>query len=74
MKYKCLETFSLPEYSEYDDGVETEREITVPAGSIWEGEKPVREIEQEVVLAHKNGWRLDIARELLDLMFEVVAE
>ncbi|MGG5304751.1 hypothetical protein IGK16_002373 [Enterococcus pernyi] len=50
MKYKCLETFSLPEYPEYDDGVETEREITVPAGSIWEGEKPVREIEQELLL------------------------
>ena len=72
MKYKCLETFSLPEYPEYDDGVETEREITVPAGSIWKGEKPVREIEQEVVLTHKNGWRLDIARELLDLMLSLI--
>lgn len=69
MKYKCLETFSLPKY---DDEVETERELIVPAGSIWESEKPVKEMDQEVVITHKNGWRLEISRELSNLMFEVV--
>ncbi|MDU0318979.1 hypothetical protein RW092_06730 [Paenibacillus sp. 3LSP] len=68
MKYKCLETFSLPKY---DDEVETERELIVPAGSIWESEKPVREMDQEVVITHKNGWWLEISRELFNLMFEV---
>lgn len=68
MKYKCLETFSLPKY---DDEVETEVELIVPVGSIWESEKPVREMDQEVVITSKNGWWLEISRELFNLMFEV---
>ena len=68
MKYKCLETFSLPKH---DDEVETERELIVPAGSIWESEKPIKEMDQEVVITHKNSWRLEISRELFNLMFEV---
>lgn len=67
MKYKCLETFSLPEY---DDGVETEREVDVLKGSIWESEEDIEDNDTEVELAHESGAWLEISRELFDLMFE----
>lgn len=67
MKYKCLETFSLPEY---DDGVETERVVDVLKGSIWESEEDIEDDDTEVELSHESGAWLEISRELFDLMFE----
>lgn len=67
MKYKCSETFSLPEC---DDGVETEREVDVLKGSIWESEEDIEDNDTEVELAHESGAWLEISRELFDLMFE----
>lgn len=69
MRYKCLETFSLPES---DDGIETDREVDVLKGSIWESEEDIQDNDTEVELTHESGAWLDISRELFDLMFEEV--
>ncbi|MBO1138023.1 hypothetical protein [Enterococcus faecalis] len=69
MKYKCLETFSVPEWDEFEN-CEEGREFIVHEGSIWKADKPIAKNNQEVFLS-SDGSTLNIAKELFDLMFEV---
>lgn len=68
MKYKCLETFSVPEWDEFEN-CEEGREFIVHEGSIWKSDKPIAKNDQEVFLS-SDGSTLNIAKELFDLMFE----
>lgn len=68
MKYKCLETFSVPEWDEFEN-CEEGREFIVHEGSIWKSDKPIANNDQEVFLV-SDGGRLNIAKDLFDLMFE----
>lgn len=68
MKYKCLETFSVPEWDEFEN-CEEDREFIVHEGSIWKSDKPIAKDDQEVFLS-SDGSTLNIAKELFDLMFE----
>lgn len=69
MKYKCLETFSVPELDDLEK-CEDWREFIVHEGSIWKSDKPIAKNNQEVFLS-SDGSTLNIAKELFDLMFEV---
>ncbi|MBE8847898.1 hypothetical protein PMU66_02695 [Enterococcus durans] len=70
MKYKCLETFGVPELDDLEMNEEG-REFIVYEGSIWKSDKPITKNEQEVFLS-SDGSTLNIAKELFDLMFEEV--
>ena len=47
MKYKCLETFSVPEWDEFEN-CEEGREFIVHEGSIWKSDNPIAKNDQEV--------------------------
>ncbi|QED60873.1 hypothetical protein FUT28_14210 [Enterococcus durans] len=68
MKYKCLETFSVPEWDEFEN-CEEGREFIVHEGSIWKSDNPIAKNDQEVFLS-SDGSTLNIAKELFDVMFE----
>lgn len=69
MKYKCLETFSVPELDDLEK-YEEWREFIVHEGSIWKADKPIAKHDKEVFLS-SDGSTLNIAKELFDLTFEV---
>lgn len=70
MKNKCLETFSVPEWDDFEH-FEEGREFIVHEGSIWKSDKPIANNDQEVFLS-SDGSTLNIAKNLFDSMFEVV--
>ncbi|NMP59076.1 hypothetical protein [Enterococcus mundtii] len=71
MKYKCLETFDVPAVDE--EGIEMDERFEVIESSIWKNDKhkPIAKNDEEVFLV-SDGGRLNIAKDLFDLMFEVV--
>ncbi|EAD6247433.1 hypothetical protein ACORB6_002941 [Listeria monocytogenes] len=69
MKYKCLETFSVPRLDDFE-GEETGEEFPVFDGSVWESTRDIKDIDDEIELYAEDGSLLILNRELFDLMFE----
>ncbi|EPM8140038.1 hypothetical protein ACFJV6_02225 [Enterococcus faecalis] len=73
MKYRCIESFSVPELDDFE-GDETGKEFKIEKDSVWSTEEPVENNTIDVYLFNDDGSWLDINRELFDLMFEEEAE
>jgi hypothetical protein len=71
-KYKCIETFSIPELDDFE-GNETGNDYPIEVDSIWQREQPVQETDTEIFLTKQDGAWIDIHRDLFDLMFESVS-
>lgn len=71
-KYKCIETFSIPQLDDFE-GNETGNDYQIGVGSIWQREKPVQEADTEVVLTKEDGAWIDIHKDLFDLMFNPIS-